>query len=168
MNLYAYGANGPVNIVDILGLACSKADGSNANCRSVEEFIRCIADASLNYGVGFIPGVGIIQAATGMKVNLFQKKAGTFEYGGAVGHVGSVAGVGGGMVDERFESLGGQDQLQHYDELASRNGLGRSARGARSTLSALKTLGKSLGGIGNLLSAIDYASDLKKCYDKNM
>ena len=138
-----------------------KRDGGGGGCRDREGYLRCLGDVILNYGIGFIPGVGLAQGLTGAELNLFQG-------GGRLGgpSAGGLAGAGGDYADREFRSMGGQSQLDHYNDVNRRSGLGNRPNAARRAMSNLRLLGKGLGGLGNLLGAIDAAAQAVDCYKK--
>ena len=132
------------------------------NCRNTKGFFKCLADLGLNFGLGFIPGVGLAQAITGTEVTAFQDVDIIIDGPSAAGlsYAGSRYSI------YEFDALGGQSQLDKYNAIKKRNGLGTKPNAVRRSLSNLRTAGTSLVTIGNLLGILDATCEVNDCYEK--
>jgi hypothetical protein len=132
-------------------------------CRNTEGFFKCLGDTGLNFGVGFIPGVGLTQAITGTEVTAFQDVDIVMTGPSAAG----LSDAGSRYAIYEFDALGGQAQLDKYNSIHKRNGLGTRPNAVRRSLSNLRIVGKSFGTIGNLLGLLDVACEINDCYKKH-
>jgi hypothetical protein len=168
--------NDGVNRWDILGMVGSitmpgstqgwytpnVAPTTEKECRNTEGFFKCLGDVGLNFGLGFIPGVGIYQAITGTEVTAFQDVDIVMTGPSAAG----LSSAGSRYAIYEFDALGGQTRLDKYNEINKRNGLGTRPTAVRRSLSNLRTVGKSFGTLGNILGIFDMSCEINDCYKK--
>jgi hypothetical protein len=131
-------------------------------CRDTEAYLKCLCNAGVNLGVDFIPYLGGVKGAVGAKLDVFE---GSLDIGGP--EIDAAADGSGYYSNQKFNSRGGDARLDHYNDLANKNGLGRRPRAARSSLSALKTFGRVLPLVGDVMDIGQFLDSYSDCYDKH-
>ena len=127
-------------------------------CRDWTGFLQCMINNGFTTGINFIPYIGGINGAMGKQYDLFN---------GDVNDQGPGAGAafdaGGFAANTQFNSQGGMRQLQHYDNVAARNGLGSGPRAARSSLSSLRSGSRVLPLIGDAMDVYEFGYQSAIC-----
>jgi len=144
-----------------------KSAGGGGGCRDRAGFLACLLDVGVDYGLGSIPYAGHAYGLSGLNSSGFQSLSGrTSGLGGFKGPgAHDVSGAGGAGAKRSFNQGGGQAQLDHYNRLNTRNGLGIRPDAARRSLSNLRIAAKGLSKLGFGLGLLDTAFKGKDCYD---
>lgn len=145
-----------------------KGGGGGGGCRDRKGFLLCLGDVGINYAIGTIPIGGTIYGLSGFQSNGLQSLGGRTSGIGSFGGPGAndISGAGEEVAQRSFDGSGGQAQLDHYNNLKARNGLGRRPNAARRDLSNLRLAAKGLSKLGFGLGIFDTAFKSKDCYDR--
>lgn len=134
-------------------------EGGGGSCRDWVGYIKCMANMAANLALDLHPLTGAIKGISGAEVDLF---SGLSSSGPSPLEAAEEAGKRSSQ--GRYKSGGGDARLEHYDRLANRNGLGAGAQAARSRLSLLKSLGKGIPLLGDLMDIYKAAQSSASCY----
>lgn len=140
----------------------------------------CLADAALNFGLGFIPGFNAASMAAdllGLDIQPFQSLTGNDSLvsinPGASDFAAGASDFARVGAKTRFAMLGGQGSLARMEKLADRpTFLAKPVAKQAKMLSKLGMLRKaaklvsSLGTVANLLNIVDFGCDAYSCYEK--
>ena len=131
-------------------------------CRNSERFFRCLGDLGFNFVIEIIPGVGFALVISGTEIHLFQERD-IYLNGPSAG---ALSDAGAKYTQYEFKSLGGQAQLNKYNDIHKRNGLGQRPNAVRRSLQNLSIVGKTFGGIAKILGIFESVCEVGDCYKK--
>jgi len=141
----------------------------------------CIADASLNFGLGFVTGYTAVRIAIeldGIEFTPFQDGFG--HSSGLVKSDPDLVGVASGTASgsaayarASYAVLGGEARYERLSDLTTRTGFGDQLPSTRNNwtnalrqVNSLRRTVASLGTIMNILNTVDYGFELRDCYTK--
>jgi RHS repeat-associated protein len=141
--------------------------------------LACTADATLNFGLGFIPGYNLGKAVVGLagfNVHPFEaiatQSTAPLTAGGTLAQNAAGAGSLNQVIQlERFKGAGGQAALDRLLDLTNRAGFTlHSAESQAKDLAKLAQLSKlakgvsAAGTVANLLNVVSYGYDVYHCW----
>lgn len=136
--------------------------GGGFNCRDLQGYTACLLSVGTNAALGSIPVLGTALGLAGVKVDFNNPNGLTVEN---PFNLNTANDIGEKYVNQQYNSKGGDSRLESLDWVANRSGLGKRTRSLRSSLSALKSIGKALPIVGIGLSAYEAALGITKCYE---